>query len=260
LAVLTAAALAACGSPTPASPTPVPAPTAGSTLSQAVLPDEAILILAPGSGSRLVAQVHIEGMANSTFEQTLVLQLVLLGETEQILAQQPVMIQAELGQRGAFAADVPFSTSGPSDQPGEVRVFATSPRDGGVTHLASAHVTLAASGESEIRPAEAQAERIVISSPAPAAVVGGGIAHIEGMALASFEQTLVAEIYDADGVLLGRAPITVQANEYGTTGPYAVDLPYRALGAGPGRIVVLDPSPAFGQTLHLASVEVQIEP
>jgi hypothetical protein len=272
--VVLAAALAGCGSLPAASPG-TPSLTAGSTPQQAVLPEEAILILAPGNGSRLVGQVHVEGIADSTFEQTLVVQVVLLGETEQVVAQQPVMIQAELGQRGPFAADVPFDYAGASEQPAEVRVFAASPRDGGITHLASAHVTLAASGESDLRPGEAHPEQIAITSPAPAAVVRGGSAHIEGMALASFEQTLVAEIYDVEGDLIGRAPITVaprpsaedsldgrgvDADEYGMTGPFAVDVSYTAGAAGPGRIVVLDPSPAFGQTLHLASVEVQIEP
>jgi hypothetical protein len=253
----------------------MPSLTAGSTPSQVALPEEAILILAPGNGSRLVGLVQIEGIADSTFEQTLVVQVVLLGETEQVLAQQPVMIQAELGQRGPFAADVPFPYAGPADEPGEVRVYAASPRDGGITHLASAHITLAASGESDLRPAEIHAERIAITSPAPAGVVSGGTAHIEGMALASFEQTLVAEIYDVDGALIGRAPITVAprpsaensmngrgvaAADYGVIGPFAVDVSYTAAAAGPGRIIVLDPSPAFGQTLHLASVEIRIEP
>jgi len=31
------------------------------------LPEEAILILTPGSGSRLVGEVHVEGIADSTF-------------------------------------------------------------------------------------------------------------------------------------------------------------------------------------------------
>jgi hypothetical protein len=229
--------------------------------SEASLPEEAILILAPGSGSRLAGLVHIEGVADSTFEQTLVVEVVAFGdEAPRLLASQPVMIEAELGQRGPFAADVSFVYDGPSDGPGEVRVYATSPRDGGIIHLASAQVTLGASGESDVRPAGTLVERIVILSPAPAAVVAGGSAHIEGVGLASFEQTLVAEIYNVDGVRIGRAPITVNADEYGIHGPFAVDVPYDAAAAGPGRIVVLDPSPAFGQTLHLASVEVLIEP
>jgi hypothetical protein len=246
-------------------PTPLgallPSQTAGSTPSQEALPDEAILILAPGPGSRLVEQVHVEGVADSTFEQTLVLQLVALGGDEpKILVQEPVMIQAELGQRGEFATDIDLSLAGASEQPGQVNVFSTSPRDGGVTHLASVPVTLAPNGSSDVRSAEEHPEQVVITSPSPGAVVRGGRAHVEGIGLASFEQNLVAEVYDAQGGLIGRAPMTVSAPEYGVAGPFAGDVPYQLSVAGPGRIVVLDPSPAFGQTLHLASVEVQIEP
>jgi len=266
--LLIAVALAACGSLPAVRLTVIPSLTAGITPAQPGLPEEAILILAPGNGSRLVGQVHVEGIADSTFEQTLVIQVVLfpaeggVDEPEQVLAQQPVMIQAELGQRGPFAADVPFDLSGASDQPGEVRVYAASPRDGGITHLASAQVTLAASGESDLRAAgdRTHAERIVITAPSPAGVVAGGTAHVEGVGLASFEQNLVVELYDVEGVLIGSAPTTVAAVDMGVPGPFAVDVAYTLAVSGPGRIVVLDPSPAFGQTLHLASVEVQIEP
>ncbi|MBF8257506.1 MAG: hypothetical protein HW375_2413 [Anaerolineales bacterium] len=281
--LLIAVTLAACGSLPAVRLTVIPSLTAGITPSQPGLPEEAILILAPGNGSRLVGQVHVEGIADSTFEQTLVIQVVLFpaegqdgaGDGGQVLAQQPVMIQAELGQRGPFAADVPFDLTEASDQPGEVRVYAASPRDGGITHLASAQVTLAASGESDLRAEETHAERIVITAPSPAGVVAGGTAHVEGVALASFEQNLVVELYDVEGVLIGSAPTTiaprpsiessaegrgVAAVDMGVPGPFAVDVAYTLAAAGPGRIVVLDPSPAFGQTLHLASVEVQIEP
>jgi hypothetical protein len=279
--LLIAVTLAACGSLPAVRLTVIPSLTAGITPSQPALPEEAILILAPGNGSRLVGQVHVEGIADSTFEQTLVIQVVLfpaeggVDEPEQVLAQQPVMIQAELGQRGPFAADVPFDLTEASDQPGEVRVYAASPRDGGITHLASAQVTLAASGENHVQAGETQAERIVITAPSPAGVVAGGTAHVEGVALASFEQNLVVELYDVEGVLIGSAPTTiaprpsiessaegrgVAAVDMGVPGPFAVDVAYTLAAAGPGRIVVFDPSPAFGQTLHLASVEVQIEP
>lgn len=268
--LLLTVALAACGPLPAAELLGIASLTAGSTPSRAALPEEAILILAPGNGSRLAGQVHVEGIADSTFEQTLVIQLVLLpgegrdsvGEAEQVLAQQPVMIQAELGQRGPFAADVPFVFAGPSDQPGEVRVYAASPRDGGITHLASVQVKLGSSGEPDLRPAgdRTHAERIMITSPDPAGVVRGGTAHAAGIGLASFEGNLVVELYDAEGQLIGSAPTTVSAAQYGVTGPFAVDVPYTLGAAGPGRVVVRDPSPAFGQTLHLASVEVQIEP
>ena len=94
--LLFAAVLAACDSLPPTGLTVMPSRTAGSAPQGAALPEEAILILAPGSGSRLVGQVHVEGIADSTFEQTLIVQIVLLpgaggdgvDQTEQVLAQQ----------------------------------------------------------------------------------------------------------------------------------------------------------------------------
>ena len=273
-----AAAVLACGpalqqAATPSSETKLPLSETETAVYQGItetltasanptttVPEEAILILTPANSSRLVGQVHVEGIADSTFEQTLVLAVVLLGEPERMLAQQPVIIQAELGQRGPFAADVAFTYSGPADQPGEIRVYASSPRDGGITHLASAQVMLAASGAPDIRTADPHSELIAISSPSPGGTIRGGVAHVEGIGLASFEQTLVVEVYDQDGRLAGSSPVTVEAPDYGVRGPFTVDVPYTISVAGAGRIVVRDPSPAFGQMLHLASVEVRIEP
>lgn len=265
VALAIAAATLACRATAENTATPVPTgagiPVTASVDSfGAILPEEAILIRTPGNGSRLVGQVHVEGLADSTFEQTLVVEVVLLGEPETVLAQQPVTIQAELGQRGSFEADIAFSYDGSSESPGEIRVYAASPRDGGLTHLASSQVSLASDGEIDLREMESHLERIFIASPAAGQQVAGGAVHVEGVAVAGFEQTLVAEVYNESGSLIGRAPITVAADEMGVPGPFAVDVTYTVDAAGAGRIVVLDPSPAFGQTLHLASVEIQIEP
>jgi hypothetical protein len=227
----------------------------------AELPEEAILILTPGSGSRLVGGVHVEGIADSTFEQHLVVQVVALGEgPTDAIAQEPVIIQAELGQRGPFAVDLSFTLEGGPEQPGEVRVFSSSPRDGGLTHLATAQVTLAASGMPDIRPADPHDEFIVITSPSPGAIVTGGVVRVEGVALASFEQALLVELHFEEGGFISRGPVTVAAPDYGNWGPFYLDIAYTATAPGPARIVVSDPSPAFGQTLHLASVEILLEP
>jgi len=177
-----------------------------------------------------------------------------------VIAQQPVTIQAELGQRGPFAADVIFNFEGDVEQPGEVRVLSSSPRDGGLTHLATAQVTLAASGLPDVRTAHPHDEFIVISSPSPGEVITGGVVRVEGVALASFEQTLLVELHFEEGGFISRGPVTVAAPDYGNWGPFHLDIAYTATAPGPARIVVSDPSPAFGQTLHLASIEITLEP
>ncbi|HET7009276.1 MAG TPA: Gmad2 immunoglobulin-like domain-containing protein [Anaerolineales bacterium] len=260
----------ACGSaqPTPAVEPTISLPTSTSSLPPATptapttgAPPEAILVSTPGNGSRLVGAVHVEGEADPTFEQTLVVQVTALDvEPFAVLAQQSVMIGADVGQRGPFVADLTFDLGDVAERPGAVNVFSVSPRDGAIAHLASMQVTLAAAGEETIRVNDHPSERIAIFAPLASGLISGGTAHIEGFALASFEQTLLVEIVDVDGTVVGAAPVTVQAPDVGFPGSFAVDVPYSLTTAGPGRVVVRDISPAFGQDLHLASVEVDLEP
>jgi len=257
--------------PLPATFTPLPSPTIPlqpTAVSEASTPeaseteigdaaDEAILILQPGPGSRIVnSPLHIEGVADPTFEQNLVIRLLLADGTE--LAVTPTTIQAELGDRGSFAVDMPFTISG--EQQAFVQVFATSARDGGVTHLSSVGLTLADSGEEQIVPIEPHPESIQISRPAPGETIIGGTAAVSGVALASFEQTLTVEILDEAGQVLTSQPVIVDAPDLGQPGSFSIDLPYEVASTMAGRIMVHDISPAFGGDAHLASVEVTLAP
>lgn len=174
------------------------------------------------------------------------------------LAQSATQIQADVGQRGPFEAELSFEVT--EERQAFLQVYAASARDGGITHLASAGVTLVPSGEAEIATAEAHDERIVIYEPANNAEVTSGTAHVEGFALASFEQTLVVEVQDAEGNVIGSQAVIVQAPDLGVPGPFSADIPFQLETAGPGRIVARDPSPAFDGDLHLASVEVRLAP
>jgi hypothetical protein len=220
------------------------------------LPEESILILTPGPGSRLVNPIHVTGIADPTFEQVLVVRAVSAEGTE--LALVPAQILAEAGQRGPFAADlsVPVTESTPVF----IQVYATSPRDGGITHLSSVTVMVKPEGGPEIRPVDSHLERIVIDQPAAGGSVQGGTAHITGFGLASFEQALLAEVVGPDGTVIGSQSLLVQAPDMGVPGPFSVDVPYVLSAPGPGRILVRDLSAAFGGDVHVSSVEVNLEP
>src|SRR3989304_3266614 len=121
-------------------PTPFPSPPA--------LPEEAILILEPGPGSRLMGRIHIAGLADSTFEQNLGIRVLL--DDGPLLAQTSTIINSELGTRGPFAADISFTIAG--ERNAFVQVFSASPRDGGITHLNSVGATLAEPGPGNLGP------------------------------------------------------------------------------------------------------------
>jgi hypothetical protein len=196
-------------------------------------------------------------MADSTFEQNLVLRLVLDDGTE--LALLPTTIQSELGERGPFRGEIPFTVS--AERQAFIQVYSTSARDGGITHLASVGVMLAPSGAANIVPGQDHPEDIFIESPTLGATLSGGTIEVVGFGRAGFEQTLVLEVYDEDGTLVGGpVPVMVESDEPGMPGPFRGVVAYRVTAEGAGRVVVRDISPAFGGDAHLASVEVRLRP
>jgi hypothetical protein len=242
--------------PAPTEPPTVVPTEAATAAGPGGLPNEAILILEPGPGSRVTSPVRVSGIADPVFEQSLGVRILL--EDGSALAVGPAQIEAGLGERGPFTVDVPFNIEG--ERQGFIQVFSVSARDGGILHLNAVGVTLAGTGESQIRTVEPHPERIVIFEPRLNAEISGGTVHVDGFGLASFEQTLLVEVLDEEGAVVGSQAITVQAPELGQPGPFVADVPYSVTGSGPGRLVVRDLSPAFIGDVHQSSVEVNLAP
>ncbi len=238
-------------------PSATPEPTGGITpASPPAIPEEAILILEPGPGSRLVGTIHIAGFADPTFEQNLGVRVILDDGT--VIVHTSTLIQSELGTRGPFTADVPFTASG--ERNAFIQVFDSSARDGGITHLNSVGVILAESGEVTITPGSPHPEDIYITSPARNQAISGGSVHVEGIGIASFEQTLVVSVLNQEGTTIASLPIIVNAADYGLPGTFSIDLPYVVAEEQAGRIVVSDPSVVYAGDVHVSSVEVTLAP
>jgi hypothetical protein len=250
----------------PATATPDPSPTAAVTFTPEITetspaatperPEEAILLLEPGPGSRVTSPIRVSGVADPTFEQNLVVRIVSADGEE--LAQTPTTIQADVGQRGEFEVEIPLDLSEEANI--FIQVYSTSARDGGTLHLASTGVTFTPTGPEDIVTRQPEPEQIAIFQPMPGETVSGGVAHVEGFGLASFEQNLVIEVQDAQGNVIGSQPVIVEAPDLGFPGSFSADVEYTLTEAGPGRIVVRDPSPAFGGDVHLSSVEIDLQP
>lgn len=220
------------------------------------VPEEAILILEPGPGSRVTSPIRVAGIADPTFEQNLVIRIVSVEGIE--LALQPTTIAVDLGRRGPFEAQVSISIV--EEQNVLIQVYDQSARDGGTIHLASVGVLLAPGGDVDIRPADPHPEDVHIIQPSLGDVISGGMVQVEGFGLASFEGTLVVEVYDATGTLVGSQALIVNSPEMGIPGPFSADVSYEVGEQGPGRIVVVDPLPVFDGISHIASVEVVLAP
>ena len=239
----------------PATTAPQPTPTNMPGLEG---PAEAIRIVEPGPGSRLVSPMTVRVVTTlPVFENTLALRMLQDDGTELVPAQAVIGTGPEGGPL-TFEARLTFEVA--EERPAFLQAYVASPRDGGVTHLVSTVVTLMPRGAAELRPAAEEAERLQILVPAPGQAIRGGIVHVEGVGLASFEQTLLIEVVDAYGDVIGVQPVLVQAADFGLPGPFVADVPYTLTASGPGRVVVRDISPAHGDDVHRSSVEVDLAP
>lgn len=247
--------------PTAAPPTSLPTITPNIPATQPPtlpnLPPEAILILSPGSGSQIAGPITVSGVANSTFENNLVVEV--RDVNGNVIGLTPTTINADLGGRGPFEVAVEF-TSPAQEAPGRIVVYDTSARDGHIIHLSSVVVTLLPSGAvSDVKPGREHPEDIIIYSPALLDVVSGGIAHISGFSASTFEQNLQLAVLDENGVVAGSSFTTIQTS-MGEPGPFEGDVPYSVTSEQPGSVQVYATSPLDGSIEHLASVEVKLKP
>ena len=245
----------------PIAPQSAAGATATATLSPSIAPGavgspiESIVLTSPLPNQGVRNSIHVEGYSDPTFEQQL--GILVRDANGSVIGSATAKIQADVGQRGAFAVDVPFQVFG--DPPGRIVVYSTSPRDGGLTHLSSVDVQLNSDVQPSIPSIDlSRAESIVISSPVPNATLHGSVT-VSGVSDPTFDQTLIVEVRGQNNVQLGRATTHINA-AVGQRGPFSINMPFQVFGDPPGRIVVYALSPRDGKTVHLSSVEVNLQP
>lgn len=228
-------------------------PAAGATSPAAGALLESILITAPSAGQGTRGTLHVEGVADPAIEQQL---YALVRDAQgRVIANARPVVQAQAGQRGKFNADMALPADLPS-QAGRVIVYAISPRDSGVTHVASVDVQLNGDTPPAAPIDPNTPEGITIAFPNPGAQVKGAVKVAAATQLGS---QVIVEVRDANNQTVGRIaqPINQSA---GRPAQVLVEVPVQVSAAQPGRVVVYTLHPRDGQTEHLSSVEVNLVP
>lgn len=144
----------ATDTPMPATDTPVaatPSNTPTGPTATATTAPQSITIDLPQAGATITSPVTLQGSVTVTpFEATL-RGRVYDGQGN-VVGQQPIHVDGELGQPGVFTGTIPFTVSAGGE--GRVEVAELSAKDGSVLASASVTVTLAASGGAATHQAE----------------------------------------------------------------------------------------------------------
>lgn len=98
---------------------------------------------------------------------------------------------------------------------------------------------------------------VLVESPTVGEQVSSPL-RITGTANA-FEATFNVEVVDAKGRVLGKRFVTATSGS-GTRGTFDAEVPFRANGAGPGKLLVFELSAEDGSRIHEMEIPLQIEP
>lgn len=217
-------------------------------------PVEAISITAPRPGQGARGSLRVEGLSDPAIAQQLNV-LVRDAQGTVIAAARPV-VQPQPGQRSAFGVDV-FLPPNVPQQAGRAQVYASSPGNNGVTHLASVEVELSGDGQAAAVPIDPQArEGIMIASPSPNAAAKD---VVNVAAATRLGPRVVIEVRDANNQIVGRVEQTVKQTA-DAPAQILAEVPIQVSAAGPGRVLVYAVNALNGLTEHLNSVEVNLVP
>lgn len=238
-------------------PTALIVPTLTPTVGLPALPEEALLILAPGPQSQVTSPITVTGISDPVFENTLFVQV--LDENGAEIGSGHAIIKADLGQRGSFEGTVEFTPPG-TQQAGTLVISDSSARDGHLVHVSSVPITLLpVGGAADILGTSEHPEDIAIQLPVPQQVISGGVVNVSGFSIPYFEQTLRVAVLDADGATVGGGVTTIQA-DVGQPGRFETYISYSVSSEQPGTIQVMAASPRDGSIIHLSSVGVTLLP
>ncbi len=223
-------------------------------IAEPVSPLEEIVITAPLAGQGVHETIRVAGVANPTFEQRLT--ILVRDQTGNVVGSAAAQIQAPIGQRGSYSAMVQVPSNLPT-QPGRVIVYAISPRDGGPVQLSSVEVQLNSDARSNAATPDSYGrEAIVFIWPESGATLQGSV-HV--VAETMYTENLVIEVRGQNNETLGRVTRTLE-NAEGLPAPLIVDVPFRVSDDPPGRVVIYVIHPRDGKTIHLSSVDVNLQP
>jgi hypothetical protein len=221
------------------------------------LPQERLILEAPGPGSSVVSPVRVAGWGGPSFQGKIFVRL--LGEQGQVLARTTTYLLAIEGASGLFVVTVPFSIPGVAEA-GLIEVSFNTPSSNRLEHISTRPVVFLSVGPARVYTNLTTAEKITIFSPREDRRVSGGVATVRGAAILDEDLPLLVEVLNRTGQVLGTMEVSVQAPALGELGTFEAQVPYDVPYPQYGRIAVTERGLHPPAVRHYTSVRVYLEP
>lgn len=234
--------------PTPASiPTHTPAP---------IIPEARIQIFRHGERSLVTSPIQV--YARLTSKTGKIVRIELFGEDGRLLARQIKVYQQLPWHVSSLLFDLDYEIKAAAEA-GRL-VISVEDVYGRLMDLNSVNLILLSNGVTELNPATALYERVVVQEPDPNTLIQGGIMIVNGLAQPSSDQPLRIALIGEDGRTLGSRLAGIQTNHPGGYGEFLAEVPYSVSELTPALLVVYEESESSQQKIYLTSIEVNLSP
>lgn len=187
-----------------------------------------------------------------------VVRFELYGEDGRLLARQMKVFNDLPWYVATVNMNLEFEISGAAEK-GRL-VVSVEDAYGRMIDVNSVNLILLSTGVTELNPAGALQEAIVIQEPAPKSLIIGGAAYITGIAKPNSSDPLKIVLIAQDGRILGQRLAAVTIPTPGGYGVFAAQVTYTVSEITPALLVVYESGGIISQYAHLTSIDVVLSP
>jgi hypothetical protein len=221
------------------------------------LPQERIVLEAPGPGSQVVSPVRVAGWGGPSAQGWIYVRLI--GEQGQVIARITTFTLAPEGASGQFVVTVPYTIPGVAEA-GLVEVSYNGYTTGKLEHIATRPVVFLGVGPARIHTNQGVAEKLTLFTPRQDQVMRQGRVNVSGAALLDEDLPLLIELLDRAGEVITSTEVAVAAPALGELGTFQAQLEYSVPFAQYGYLAVTERGLHPPAVRHYTSVRVYLEP
>jgi hypothetical protein len=242
-----------------ATPTRTRWPTVTRTLTRTPIPPAAAMRIArPGALSKVTSPFRVEAVIRTGDDGKAWLHLI--GEDGRIISQQALDFGRQANQQFFVSPLVHFEIAAAAET--ARLVISSMDRHGRTAALTSVELILMKTGASEIFQAPESLEPYLVQSPRNEAVISGGVAQVSGLMRPLNDSSVLFELIDAAGQVVGSAELAVPpADGNSSYTPFQVSILYQVSATTPVRLTVRQESEGrIAGTVALWSMLLTLRP
>jgi hypothetical protein len=232
---------------TPSIPTHTPVP---------VIPEARVQIFRYGERSLATSPIQVYARLTSRVGKTA--RIELYGEDGRLLARQVKVYNQLPWHVATLLLDLDFEIKAAAEA-GRL-VISVEDIYGRLIDLNSVNLILLSSGVTELNPATALYERVVIHEPTPNSLIQGGVLIVTGLAQTNSNQPIRISLIGEDGQILGGRLAGVNVLTPGDYGEFFAEVSYVVEDITPALLVIYEENENTQEKTYLTSIEIVLSP